>query len=245
MIYALHGFLGDPTDWNSLQTHLRARQQQSFGAPNLWEAPFNRADFSALPAILSQDFFERSGGVAIEDSWLWGYSMGGRILLNWVLSQKLRPRGIVLLSGGLGLKHEAERFARIAEDERWAERFESDSNWDWVLADWTRQPIFLGDKQEPSVQIGRRMAYGHALRAWSLGGQENYRSRLHELACPVLAFSGKLDPKYKLICEDLVRLAPQARHVEIQGAGHRLLKADARVIGEMAGTIDAWMQTLL
>jgi 2-succinyl-6-hydroxy-2,4-cyclohexadiene-1-carboxylate synthase len=96
MIVALHGFLGQPSDWDFLRDDFEVR------APNLF----------------------RDEQISDGDTLL-GYSMGGRLALHALLAGAKFSRAVIV-SAGLGIEGEGARAERRAADDRWARRFERD-----------------------------------------------------------------------------------------------------------------------
>jgi len=147
---------------------------------------------------------------------LLGYSLGGRLALHALLAGANYNRAI-LVSTGLGIEDEAARAARRASDEAWARRFESE-DFDSVMADWNAQPVLAG----PALDRTRDDCDPRALREWSSGALPPVASRLHELTIPTLWIAGARDAKYLAEAHRAASLAPNARVVIVEKAGHRV-----------------------
>jgi 2-succinyl-6-hydroxy-2,4-cyclohexadiene-1-carboxylate synthase len=186
VITCLHGFLGNPRDWDFLR-----------------DAGF---EISTPPL----DAIPNHGDVLL------AYSLGGRLALHALLNGANYTRAI-LVSTGLGIDDEAARTARRASDETWAQRFESE-DFATVIADWNAQPVLAG----PAVDRTRDDYDARALREWSSGALPPVATRLHELTIPTVWIAGARDTKYVAEAKRAASLAPNARVVIVDNAGHRV-----------------------
>ena len=186
VITCLHGFLGNPRDWDFLRD----------------------AGFAIETPPL--DAIPNHGDILL------GYSLGGRLALHALLAGANYKRAI-LVSTGLGIEDESARAARRASDEAWAHRFESE-DFDAVMRDWDAQPVLAG----PALDRTRDDYDPRALREWSSGALPSVASRLHELTIPTLWVAGARDTKYMAEAKRAASLAPNARVVIVDDAGHRV-----------------------
>jgi 2-succinyl-6-hydroxy-2,4-cyclohexadiene-1-carboxylate synthase len=147
---------------------------------------------------------------------LLGYSLGGRLALHALLAGANYNRAI-LVSTGLGIEDERARAGRRASDEAWAKRFESE-DFETVMATWNAQPVLAG----PALPRTRDDYDPRALREWSSGALPPVASRLHELTIPTLWIAGARDSKYVAEGKKAASLAPNARVVIVDNAGHRV-----------------------
>lgn len=219
-ILALHGNLGQPSDWEGLGL-------EGVLAPELWQ--FSSTSFEEFSHTLYEDLTRD-----LQRPLLVGYSLGGRLALH---SMALNPEhwaGAVLLSTHPGLTSPAERTARLASDTAWAQKARQGS-WKEFLELWNRQPIFskLGAKdpiESPRwtlTQLGlepRRHTIADAFVNWSLGNQEDMRHRLRHFRAPVLWITGAADTKFTTLGASMAGIFPRFHHEVIAGCGHRLLQ---------------------
>lgn len=147
---------------------------------------------------------------------LLGYSLGGRLALHALLAGAQYERA-VFVSTGLGVEGEANRAARRASDEAWAQRFESD-DWDSVINAWNAQPVLAG----PALFRSRHDYDPRALREWSSGALPLIAARLCELTIPTLWIAGARDAKYVAEAQRAASLACDARVAIVEDAGHRV-----------------------
>ncbi|MCE5317765.1 MAG: alpha/beta fold hydrolase [Parachlamydia sp.] len=204
MIYALHGFLGLPADWNFLNAF--AVDVLSIHPPKegmwKWAKAFNAfaEQTSQAPRILL------------------GYSMGARLAMHALLDAPELWQSAIFVSGQSGLKTDEERAKKAKEDIRWAERFLHDplvDPWKQLMRDWNEQSIFLQNK--PFVrheQDFARPLLAETILGFSQSLQEDLSSRLDACPVPQLWMAGECDAKYAAIARarPLHRIIPQAGH---------------------------------
>lgn len=139
----LHGLLGSQDDWAAPLAEVRKFQKI---CPLVIDLPYHAssqhipchgfADFrTQLHRTLEQQLGSRP-------FWLVGYSLGGRLVLDYTLNHG-NPNllGTLLEGANIGLKTEQERQARWQNDVAWANRFRTEPM-NSVLEDWYRQPVF-------------------------------------------------------------------------------------------------------
>lgn len=194
MIYALHGFLGKPSDWDFLDL-------QNLRAPNLHQASQTK-DFWSW----AEDF----NRVVADDAApiLLGYSMGGRLALHALLQAPKLWKAAIIISAHTGLQSEQERAARLKSDAKLAEDFLQQA-WAEVTDQWHAREMF-GALPPPSPRQESeysREALAFALQTWSLGRQDFLLPRLKEIQCPVLWIAGEKEEKFvaqaKFACEQI------------------------------------------
>lgn len=159
---------------------------------------------------------------------LWGYSLGGRVSLQFALKFPERVHRLILESSSPGLKDTAERNARLHSDEELAGRIES-AGLESFVDYWMNSSLFASQKllaperQSRGRQLrlnGTEKGYAAALRGFSVGRQEPLYNRLRELMMPSLVIVGELDPKYRAFGETMAHSIPNAQFRIIPGAGH-------------------------
>lgn len=229
-IVALHGFLGLPSDWQSIASR-RPEGTRHWEAPNLWlelsRLPKGEVSFASWASSFVSRFSERGE----EKPWLLGYSMGGRLASHAALEAPELFAGLVLVSSHPGLTNESERKTRIENDEKWARRFEGESgeSWSEVLEAWNAQGVLSPPIRLPPsfVRLERRESdfdralLGRAMREWSLGRQDDLSARLHALGMPVLLVTGEQDAKFTALSRNLTD-GSSIEIETIQGVGHRV-----------------------
>lgn len=229
-LVALHGFMATGQAWDSLARTLGADGWRVL-APTLMPTDEAEAGFDALAAAVHKCVLEAAGQGAAPV--LLGYSMGGRIALEYLQRFPEAPiSGLVLESAGLGPRDGAEREALRERSRQWAARFRSEPAEDYV-AWWETLGIFATQAEMPPQRRAaqRRMRLsvpGEALAALTIaagqgrmhGGAEN-AELLSALSgrIPVLYFAGSRDVKYAQIAASLAGSGVQVR---MAATGHNI-----------------------
>ncbi|MCU1245764.1 MAG: menH [Acidobacteria bacterium] len=206
MIVALPGFLGHPSDWDSLRLHGFDVESRSY---------FDDPEVASI-----EEYADRLASQLCPGDTLLGYSMGGRLALE-ALARGARVARAVIVSAGLGVEGVEARQTRRAADEAWAARFEHEP-WDQVLAAWNAQPLFGGHAMVRDERDYDRRALAAVLRRWSPAVQQPLAARLPAIDIPVVWLAGERDPQYVAEGRRAASLLPNAGLRIIPGAGHRL-----------------------
>lgn len=157
-----------------------------------------------------------------------GYSMGGRVALAAALAHPERVASLTLIGASPGMENEDERRERRQADEALAREIEEEGLAAFVDR-WMARPLFAGQARlghrhlrEARAERLRGSARGYAasLRGMGQGAQPSFWGRLGELAAPVLLIVGAEDEKYRAIVRGMAERIPDARVIEIPGAGH-------------------------
>lgn len=155
----------------------------------------------------------RSVGSALAESkeervLLVGYSMGGRVAIEYALRFPETLGGLVLESAGLGCFDEEERERFAARNEQWAQRMESAASIDEIVEWWEQLPLFASQKEQPEeaqrAQRAMRLAQEPAALAAQLreSGVQNMPIQpdtldmMVSLDLPILYVAGKRDGRY-------------------------------------------------
>lgn len=217
-IVALHGFLGKPSDWNSVA--IKTQKVDLFSYPHesfsVWTKHFNKA-------------FQNQNLV------LMGYSLGGRLALHALLDNPSQWAAGIIISAHPGLVKKEEKEKRIHEDANWAERFLNEK-WSTLMQDWNGRPVFEGrnaifDRQEKDYD---RTALASLLVHTSRGRQRDLRGEIAQLEKPILWIIGAQDLQYVEVSKTIRFKHPASKIVVIEGAGHRVTwEQPARFIEEV------------
>jgi 2-succinyl-6-hydroxy-2,4-cyclohexadiene-1-carboxylate synthase len=210
MIWALHGALGARSQWESVRGQGVALQGVA-----LWDqvSPFRE---------WARRFCDETGEADAAPSVL-GYSMGGRLALHAVLERPRMWRSAIIVSAHPGLGTDAERLLRVRADREWARRIREEAP-EEVLADWEAQSVLSGGAGSPEqgAMSRRRDEMADSMETWSLGLQDDLRTELGEISCPVLWVTGEEDAKFGALAREAAALMPRGEHVEVRGVGHRV-----------------------
>jgi len=142
-----------------------------------------------------------------------GYSMGGRLALQLLETQRFAKA--VIVSAGLNAPDEE----RKVRDEVWARRFESEE-WQTLMTAWNAQPVFGGHSVERREADYDRAELARQVRDWSPAVLPP--PRLESIETPLLWVAGERDAKYVTVANEAVSRLPQAELWICRDAGHRV-----------------------
>lgn len=214
----LHGFSGDAREWQSAGSRLNDYPRLYLDLPGHGQsADVEVSDFAGIRQLLRDTL----NSYNILSYWLIGYSMGGRIAMNWAC-EEAGPGlcGIIIEGGHPGLADETARETRWLSDNRWATRF-CQQPLVQVFDDWYRQPVFAsmmpgGRRELVSLrQENNGPQLAKMLLATSLAVQPDYRQALGVLRVPFHYLCGEHDVKFLAIAVEL-----SASHHIIHAVGH-------------------------
>lgn len=166
--------------------------------------------------------------LAIADSLLAGYSMGGRLALYIAVHYPQYFRGVILESASPGLKTQLEHDRRIAKDLKLARSLETE-DFAQFISQWYANPLFESFTRHPNYQqaIARRLnnnplELAKSLRFMGLGMQPSLWNFLPDISLPMLLMVGELDHKFLAINREIVELCPQANLKIVKQTGHNI-----------------------
>ncbi|AOM40610.1 2-succinyl-6-hydroxy-2,4-cyclohexadiene-1-carboxylate synthase [Xenorhabdus hominickii] len=201
----LHGLLGRGNDWLPL---VNACDQYASLIVDL-PSHGNSAEmivpdgFAEMSELLNATLSE----YRINDYWLIGYSLGGRIAMYHAIHGKHEGlRGLLVEGGNPGLFSQQERNVRLQDDQHWAQRFRQESIAS-VLADWYRQPVFAyltSVQREQLIHLrsqNRGDCIADMLEQTSLGHQPWLVSDLQKMTTPFTYLCGENDLKFQNIAK--------------------------------------------
>ncbi|GAA5494283.1 2-succinyl-6-hydroxy-2, 4-cyclohexadiene-1-carboxylate synthase [Rubritalea halochordaticola] len=214
MIYALHGALGQASDWNHLAVDLKA-QNQRLAKIDLWQF------LACCPMPLSKFGAAFNREVQDKSPVILGYSMGGRLALHALLDQPKRWRKAVIVSAHTGLPS-SERSQRQAKDAEWAAKALK-GHWEEFLQEWNEQSVLSGISMPDRSQLKkRREAVARSFMDWSVGAQDDLLPRLSGINCPVLWVVGERDTKFLEVAKQAVSVLQQGELCVVPDCGHRV-----------------------
>lgn len=218
----LHGFMGDPSDWDLVRSEL---PEYEIVTPTITPAP----DWDAGVGQLAADLPDRSLFV--------GYSMGARLCLAIALSRPEICAGLVFVSGNPGIEDESARDTRYAGDCKIADRIDAQPRRDFLHSWYTESTVFrslspdVRDDEIERKSMASSNDWSDILRTYSIGRQPDFWSRLSELQVPVMAIAGMLDRKYANIILRMgtlptisARIVPACGHIVHREQPHVFLR---------------------
>ncbi len=201
----LHGFSGDRDEWRTVGEAFPAWPRLYLDLPGHGVSADIAVDgFTGVSELLQATL----NSYNILDYWLVGYSLGGRVAMNFACQPRAGLRGLIVEGGHPGLQDEASRQARLINDSAWAERFRREPLAQ-VFADWYQQPVFasLDAAQRASLVALRRRNNGATLAAMleatSLARQADLRPSLQARDFPFHYLCGERDAKFRAIAQAL------------------------------------------
>lgn len=243
VLVLLHGFTQNARTWDVVRDGLRrigptvALDLVGHGdSPKPEEvAPYR------IPACLEhlERVLER---LNLKKVWLVGYSMGGRVSLQYALHKPERVQGMVLVSTTAGLTDPQARQERVKSDEALASRI---PGWgiDGFLDYWFELDLFAGFKRLPSSrqrELRRErsnnspIGLANSLRGMGAGAMPPVWPYLRDMEIPTLVIAGELDEKFALLARSLAAALPEADLSVVPDIGHAVhLEAPQRFINTL------------
>jgi len=225
----LHGFTGSGDVWQEILTGLKTDFRcivPDLPGHGRTLAPGDVTNYrlrnvaDSLAKLLS--------AIGAEETLLWGYSMGGRLALQFATAFPQRLNRLVLESASPGIADADERWQRRQSDDQMADEIEALGVEAFIIK-WESQPIFQSQLRLPAAKQDRmhdlRMtstAAGLALslRGMGSGAQEPLHDRLASMRVPTLILAGEGDNKFRTIGLDMARAMPAATYRVVPNAGH-------------------------
>src|SRR5262249_24844664 len=133
-----------------------------------------------------------------------GYSMGGRVALQFAVAAPDRVRALIVESGSPRLAGAGERAARGASENALADRVDRDGL-EAFINYWEKVPLFARQANLPADVWARQRAHrlqsnpvglANSLRGMGTGQQTQLWDRLPALMMPTLLIVGDLDTRY-------------------------------------------------
>lgn len=201
----LHGFSGDRDEWRTVGEAFPAWPRLYLDLPGHGGSADIAVDgFTGVSELLQATL----NSYNILYYWLVGYSLGGRVAMNFACQPRAGLRGLIVEGGHPGLEDEASRQARLINDSAWAERFRREPLAQ-VFADWYQQPVFASldaAQRETLVALRRRnngATLAAMLEATSLARQADLRASLQARDFPFHYLCGERDAKFRAIAQAL------------------------------------------
>jgi 2-succinyl-6-hydroxy-2,4-cyclohexadiene-1-carboxylate synthase len=157
-----------------------------------------------------------------------GYSMGGRIVLNFAVQNASLLKGLILESSTCGIREEVLRKERILQDEKLA-LFIENNPIDKFIDYWMNIDLFNTQKRLSNEMLSlirdqklenNRTSLANTLRCSGSGNMEPLYNKIKDIPLKTLLVTGELDSKYTDINIEMVKLLTNAEHKIIKNAGH-------------------------
>lgn len=229
-VVALHGFTGSHQDFEPLQSMvdndlIKIITPDWPGHGKLkQETDSQKYSVEAHMEIISQAVGSSKQVILL------GYSMGGRLALNWTLNHPDRIQKLILIGASPGIADTTESAERLQGDQALAQYIRIHGVKPFIKY-WNGKTFFRPlmslppDRLDPILE--RRLkntSEGLALSLENVGTASlpSLWPRLKELRCPVDIVVGEKDPKFIEIGYRMGECIPKARISVIESAGHAL-----------------------
>jgi len=234
----LHGFTGSSRDFLTLPPAITSRYRCLI--PDLPGHGQTRISEDAT-------VFQTESQVALLEQWLheleqqqihlFGYSMGGRLALQYAVTHRNEVRSLLLVSTTAGIRDSSGQCDRLQADWQLAEHILTTDPVDF-LTEWLAQPLFQGiaalGQDYLAQEIQRRLplqlsGLAHSLRYFSTGAMPSVWHHLPTLQMPALVIAGSQDQKYCNLANELVAAIPNAT-LQILDTSHAPLVESPRLL---------------
>lgn len=161
---------------------------------------------------------------------LYGYSMGGRIALPYVLNYANEVEKLILESSSYGEEDDVKRKERRKSDYLLAKKIK-EKGIQWFVYYWTNISIFnsqklLDDKKREkiaNIKLKNNInGLTRALMGFSQGRNPCLKNQVSKIKVKTLYISGELDSKYTSMGKEFEVLNKDVTRVVVKGAGHNI-----------------------
>lgn len=225
-IICLHGFAENLNTWEYINlTHYQMVMVDLIGHGGS-SKPQSLEPYR-LPAILKQ-LHALVQHLGLDQYYIMGYSMGGRIALAYALTYPQEVLKLVLESSSYGLCEDQAREKRREHDD-WLARSIQEKGIEWFNDYWSGLGLFASQSHLPQdvrEKISeRRLQNGPNALAYTLLGTGQgvfpcLKNEVAGLQMPVLYINGEYDEKYQKIGQEFTRLSSGIQREIIPGVGH-------------------------
>ncbi len=226
-LLVLHGFLGSRQDFAAVLPALAERFYCIVpDLPGHGETIATAGADYGFEAI-AQSLLHFIDALNIPQTYLLGYSMGGRLALYMACQFPERFMGVVLESASPGLKMAEERRLRLEKDGAIAHQLRTQP-FSQFLSQWYNNPLFASLQHHPkayAAMLGRRqhnrpLALAKVLQGCSTGKMRSLWEALPTISIPLLLLAGELDCKFVTINQDMLAQTKHKSQVALHQAKH-------------------------
>lgn len=228
-ILFLHGFTGSANDWKDVVQKIDKRFNKlaldSIGHGK--SSSPSSVNYYTAESLVNQ-IEQVLNSLRLKEIILCGYSMGGRVALNFSIAKSDFVKGLILESASAGFRNEKEKSVRKISDEELATFIENNSLEDFA-SKWLDQELFGTLRRFSNNKIkllkevrakNSKIGLANALRGFGTGVMPYLGSELIKLKKPVLLITGGLDEKFTRINQNLKKMIRSSKHKIISTSGH-------------------------
>lgn len=228
-ILFLHGFTGCAEDWFPIFEQLPDKYNYiaiDIIGHGKSDSPVDPAKYS-VESLLAQIKYVKDH-LTQNKVFLHGYSMGGRIALNFAITFPDDVKGLILEGTSAGIKNDEERKKRYEEDLKIIEYLDNHTM-DEFIEIWQDQELFNTQRRFSNDKLkklkkkkatGSKIGYANALKGFSTGIMPPVHDKLKKIPFKVLLITGELDTKFTGINSRLVKRFFKAKHKIVRNSGH-------------------------
>ena len=229
VLVALHGFSGSGQDFEIVAEN--RNENYAWYAPDFighgqTEAPSAIKQYSICAMI--NNFAWMLEHFKIIQPVVLGYSMGGRVALQYALAKPETVRALVLVGVTAGISDKREIESRRRADDELAD--EIINRGIEVFADkWECNPLIATQDQIPEPyrkamkerrRLNQPIGLANSLRAFGTGEMNPVWDKLGTINCPILLVTGDVDLKFTRLAEEMQNAMSSVKHVLIPQSGH-------------------------
>jgi len=231
-ILFLHGFGGCASDWKETFSFLGSEFQLiAIDLPGFGKSAKPTNEKFYRRNFLFQLLVDTLRQLNLSEVILAGYSMGGRLSLQFAERFPKKVKALILESATAGIKTKKERFARQQTDAALIDFIKKNSLADFFTL-WQNQSLFASQKNLPlkkqfsilkkKISANSQIGLINSLKYFGQGEGENLWQKLTTITVPTLMLSGELDTKYCGILREAHNFLPNSTHIIVEGAGHNI-----------------------
>lgn len=233
-IVFLHGFTGSSHDFLTLPDAILSNYRCL--VPDL-------PGHGQTQVLEDATVFQTKGQVALLEQWLdslgeskfhlFGYSMGGRLALQFAVKNAEQIQSLILVSTTAGIKEEAIRKERVQADVGLAQKILNSDSVNF-LTEWVSQPLFQGIAERGADFIAQeverrlpiqRSGLACSLKYFSTGVMPSVWHQLRDIQAPTLVIAGSRDRKYLTLAFELVNQMENAQLRTLETSHAPLIEA--------------------
>jgi len=248
----LHGFTGDHSTWGNLVKKMQ--KNYLCIVPDIIghgrsESPIDSARYSM--ENVSADMKKILMTLNVEKCHVLGYSMGGRLALQFSVLFPECVKTLILESASPGLLLAEEREQRVEQDNKLADLIEKEGMKSFVEY-WQSIPLFktqekLTEEKKASIYEQRlrnnKVGLANSLRGMGTGVQQSLWKELVNMRFPVLLLTGEYDEKFCKIAEKMSVMLQNCEWQTISEVGHAIHVEDSEMFGRIvSGFIEKWKE---
>jgi len=223
----MHGFMGSSEVFASLAELLKPICNPitvDLAGHGRSKMPAESERFKATSQV--KDFESILDRLQLNNLWLYGYSMGGRLAQNLLLTLPEYFSGLILESTHCGISDDSKRQKRQIIDEERAKAIESD--FDAFVDKWIKLPLFESPdgardfNYKSIIKQQNPASMAASLRGFGAGTAPYVCNQMATIDKPIGLIAGKSDKKYVDKMREMHHLFPGSELYVAAGSGHRV-----------------------